>query len=119
MWRSIRVWFKDSETIAWARIQLVVGAVWSVLAMSDLSGVLPAKWLPYWLIFSGIITEISRRTREPHDLGVKTVADLDSVSLPIKTADAVVVNEATGVVTVTKAEPIPAAVVNKWAGEKP
>ncbi len=119
MWARIRVFFHDSEVIVWSRLQLLVGAVWAVLVVSDLSSVLPAKWLPWWLIFSGIVTEYTRRAREPHDLGVKTVADLDTVALPIKTADSVVVNEAAGTVTVTKSEPIPAAVVSKWAGEKP
>lgn len=114
MWDRIRVFFKDSETIAWARIQLVVGAVWTVLAMSDLSGVLPAKWLPYWLILSGIITELSRRAREPHDLGVKTVADLSTVMVPVKKDDELKINEATGTVVIEKAaEPIPAAVLDR------
>lgn len=119
MWPKIRVWFKDSETIVWARLQLIVGAVWAVLIASDLSSVLPAKWLPFWMIFSGIVTEVSRRAREPHDLGVKTVADLDTVALPIKTADKVDVDNATGTITVIKAGEMPAGVSSKWAGEKP
>lgn len=116
MWDRIRVWFMDSETIVWARIQFFVGAVWAVLSVSDLSAILPAKWLPFWLIFSGIVTEMSRRAREPHDLNVKTIADLDSVAMPIKKADSVVVNEATGTVTITKATEIPPEVMAKAIG---
>ena len=113
MWDRIRVFFRDSETLVWARIQMVVGAVWTVLAMSDLSGVLPAKWLPYWLILSGVVTEISRRAREPRDLGIKTVADLDTVMVPVKTADKMKINEGTGMISIEKAAEIPAAVVDR------
>lgn len=62
----LKKWFKDSETILWARIQMIGGAVLAVLAMSDLTGVIPAKWLPYWVIISGVITELGRRARDPN-----------------------------------------------------
>lgn len=118
LWQRIRVWLHDSEVVAWSRLQLLVGAVWTVLMMTDLSSVLPANWLPYWLILSGIVTEYARRAREPHDLGVKTVADLDAIAMPIKTDDKVVVDKMAGTVTVTKAAEMPAGVATKEAGEK-
>lgn len=60
-WQSIKDWFKDSTTIAWARIQMLLAAVWGVLAVTDLSPVLSQKWLTVWLIVSGVVTEITRR----------------------------------------------------------
>lgn len=58
---KIKAFFKYSETILWARIQLVVGAVWTVLLAADLSPVLQGKYLTYWLVVSGVVTEIVRR----------------------------------------------------------
>ena len=115
-WNKIRVWFHDSETIAWARIQLFVGIAWETLVVTDLTPFVPPTWLKYmpiWLAISGIITEFSRRAREPHDLGVKTVADLSTVTLPIKVDDKVDVDSVTGTVTVTKVAEIPVAVKEK------
>ena len=63
MWNSIKNFFKDSETIFWARLQMAVGAIWTVLVASDLSPLLNPKWMTYWLIFSGVITEMARRSR--------------------------------------------------------
>jgi hypothetical protein len=61
MWEKIKAWFQRSETIAWARLQMFIGAVWTALSMSDLSPVLNPKWLTYWLVASGAITEYLRR----------------------------------------------------------
>lgn len=58
---NIKAWFKNSETIFWARAQLAVGAVWTALSATDLAPLLNAKWLTYWLIFSGALTEYLRR----------------------------------------------------------
>ena len=63
MWEFLRDWCHDSETIVWARLQLVLGAIWAVLSSTDLAAVLPAGYLPYWLILSGVVTEILRRSR--------------------------------------------------------
>lgn len=109
MWDRIRVFFKDSETLVWARLQMLFG----VIMMTDLSPILPAKYLPYYIIISGVVTELSRRAREPHDLGVQTVADLGTVMVPVKPSDSMQVNEATGTVTIEKAADIPAAVVDR------
>lgn len=61
MINGIKNWFWRSETIAWARLQLAAGIVWTVLSASDLSPLLNPKLMTYWLIASGIITEILRR----------------------------------------------------------
>ncbi len=85
LWNHIRVWFHDSETIVWARLQVLFGAIIGLVTMVDpslITGVLPSKWVPFWLLVSGLITEYVRRNREPHDLGVKTVADLTAPKSP-------------------------------------
>ena len=61
MWTKIKAFFYNSETILWARIQLVVGATWAVLLTTDLSPIISGKWLTYWMIFSGVVTELLRR----------------------------------------------------------
>lgn len=60
-WDKIKAWFKDSLTIAWARVQLVLAAAWGVLLTVDLTPVLSQKWMTAWLIFSGVVTELTRR----------------------------------------------------------
>src|SRR5204862_1315767 len=65
LWDKFRAWCDYSETIVWARLQLVVGAVWTVLVATDLSPILSSKWLTVWLIVSGTITEVLRRIK--HD----------------------------------------------------
>lgn len=61
MIQSVKTWFNSSETVAWARVQVAVGVVWTVLSASDLSPLLDPKWLTYWLIVNGIVTEYLRR----------------------------------------------------------
>lgn len=66
MIEAFRKWFKDSETIAWARLQVLVGLVLGVLTALDpnlIGAVLPEKWVPIWFLFSGIVTEVARRNR--------------------------------------------------------
>ena len=67
----LKRFFCDSETIFWARIQLALGLIGTILEVAgqmDLSPILPAGILPYWLIGSGILTEVLRRYRAT-DLG--------------------------------------------------
>lgn len=123
MWAKIRVWFKDSETIVWARLQMLIGGLWTVLSVTDLTPIFSLfgweKYIPASIFVMGLITEMVRRHREPHDLGIKTVADLDTVMLPIKKDDIVAVDHSTGTVSVTKTtEAIPAAVMALPAGDK-
>lgn len=86
IWDRIRVWFHDSETLVWARLQVLGGIVFTTLATTDpdvIKGAVDAlnltRWWPLLLIAAGVVTELVRRSREPHDLGVKTVADLKAV----------------------------------------
>lgn len=61
MWQKVKDWFKDSLTIAWARLQVLLAAVWGVLVTIDLAPVMSQKWLTVWLIVSGVATELTRR----------------------------------------------------------
>ncbi len=56
--------FHDSEVLVWSRVQFLVGVVWAVLSQTDLSPVISdPKYLTYWLIANGVITEYLRRRR--------------------------------------------------------
>ena len=61
MWTKIKSWFKNSETIFFARAQVFIGAVWGVMIATNLAPVLSEKHLTIWLIVSGVITELARR----------------------------------------------------------
>lgn len=64
MWDDIKAWWgswKNSGTILWARVQVLFGAVWTVLSTTDLAPLLDAKLLTYWLILSGVVTELIRQ----------------------------------------------------------
>ena len=68
MWNAIVKWFKDSETIFWARLQTVLGFVAVALTYIDPS-LLPPElqnmgWFPWFLFANGIATEYLRRRRE-------------------------------------------------------
>jgi hypothetical protein len=66
---AFKNWYLNSETVLWARIQLLLGAIWTVLAGTDMTAVIPPKWqpwfIPIWLMLNGIITEILRRSNVP------------------------------------------------------
>ena len=64
-WNEIKAWFKNSLSIAWARLQILIAAVWAALTAVDLTPVLSQKWLTAWLIFSGVVTELARRRTLP------------------------------------------------------
>lgn len=55
--------FHNSGTLIFARLQVLVGAVWLVLTATDLSPFFAGnpKYLTAWLLFSGVITEMTRR----------------------------------------------------------
>lgn len=69
MWDKIKAWFKHSLTILWARIVALVGillaAGQALLADPNVTGAiqtaLQPKFIPYWVIAIGLITEIARR----------------------------------------------------------
>jgi hypothetical protein len=69
MWNKIKSWFNNSITILWARVQVLAGIVAaSVLTLasdpnvtSALQAALQPKFIPYYVIAIGLITEIARR----------------------------------------------------------
>jgi hypothetical protein len=69
MWKKIKCWFKNSITILWARTQVLLGLIVATLMAlaSDpnvtgaIQGVLQPKFIPYYVIAIGLITEIARR----------------------------------------------------------
>lgn len=65
LWDGTKAFFLRSETILWARLQVLVGALWTALSATDLAPLLSPKWLTYWLIFSGLVTELLRRRNDP------------------------------------------------------
>lgn len=71
MWEKIKKFFKESETIFWARLQVFIGAiVAAILSVANdpsineaIKSVLKPEYVPYYVIAFGIITEIARRRR--------------------------------------------------------
>ncbi len=55
--------FHQSGVIVFARLQVLIGALWAVLTAVDLAPLISnQKYLTLWLIFSGLVTELSRRS---------------------------------------------------------
>ena len=69
MWNRIKAWFKHSITILWARVVALAGlllaAGQSLLGdpnvTSAIQTALQPKFIPYYVIAIGLITEIARR----------------------------------------------------------
>jgi hypothetical protein len=69
MWDTIKASFKHSVTILWARVQVLAGlaAAAAMGLASDpnvtatLQSLLQPKFIPYYVIGIGVITEIARR----------------------------------------------------------
>jgi hypothetical protein len=60
-WQKFPTLFHDSETILLARLQLLAAALLSVMIVTDLSPLLPPKYVTIWLLFSATVTELLRR----------------------------------------------------------
>jgi hypothetical protein len=57
--------FRGSETIIWARAQVALGAAWMALSAADLTPIIVnPKYVAYWTIFNGFVSEMLRRNRE-------------------------------------------------------
>lgn len=55
--------FHKSGTLVFARLQILFGAIWTVLTMTDLAPLIGnPKILTGWLLFSGVVTEMTRRS---------------------------------------------------------
>jgi lysozyme family protein len=71
MWDTIKRWFKRSETIFWARLQVFAGAAMAVamtLAADPtvneaVHKILKPEYVPYYVIGAGLLTEMLRRRR--------------------------------------------------------
>lgn len=66
MWKRIKAFFRDSETIFWARLQSGVGLLAGVVTYVDpavLQPVVPSEWFPWLLVANGVLTEYLRRRR--------------------------------------------------------
>jgi hypothetical protein len=69
MWTKIKAWFKNSITILWARVVALGGVLLalgqSLVADPNVNGAvqqaLQPKFIPYYVIAIGLITEIARR----------------------------------------------------------
>jgi hypothetical protein len=69
MWTKIKAWFKNSVTILWARVValggLLLAAGQSVLADPNVNSAvqqaLQPKYIPYYVIAIGLVTELARR----------------------------------------------------------
>ena len=62
----LKKWFKDSETILWARFCTFMGTLASILTFVEpalLEPILPPKWFPVLVLANGIATEWLRRRR--------------------------------------------------------
>jgi hypothetical protein len=66
---QVSAWFKHSVTILWARIVALSGVIMAIVVNvfsdpnvnSTLQSALQAKYLPYYVIAIGVITELARR----------------------------------------------------------
>lgn len=69
MFDKIKSWFRNSITILWARIQVVAGAAaaaaFALLQNPDVTAALQSalqpKFIPYYVIAIGLVTELARR----------------------------------------------------------
>jgi hypothetical protein len=56
--------FHSNETIIWARIQVMLGAAWLAVSAADLTPIIVnPKYVAYWTIVNGFISEMLRRSR--------------------------------------------------------
>ncbi|WP_274626592.1 hypothetical protein [Arvimicrobium flavum] len=69
MWQRIKTFFKDSETIAWARAQAFIGTAANLITFVDpnlVTAVIPveyARLIAVYMLLSGLATEYLRRRR--------------------------------------------------------
>jgi len=69
MWSKIKSWFGNSVTILWARIQVFAGLLAALLmalatdpsVTAAIQVALEPKFVPFYVIAIGLITEIARR----------------------------------------------------------
>lgn len=84
MWQTVKTnsiafhrSFHSSSVIWFARLQILLGAVWGALTATDLAPLIGnPKYVTAWLVFSGIVTEFGRRSN--------TVVDGDGRLMPAR-----------------------------------
>lgn len=60
--------FHQSGVIWFARLQVLLAAVWYALTAVDLAPLIGnPKYVTAWLVFSGVVTEVSRRSNTFED----------------------------------------------------
>lgn len=82
-WDGTKNWFWRSETILFARAQVLFGIVWTVLSSTDLAPLLSPKLMTYWLIASGVITELLRRRGSTQETVVVPTMQTDGSTKPV------------------------------------
>lgn len=68
MWNRIKAFFMDSETIAWARLHVLLGFLCAAITAIDPSLLQPmlGPWaFVAYLALNGLATEFLRRRRDP------------------------------------------------------
>lgn len=76
--------FRSSATIVFARLQILLAALWTVLIATDLAPIIQnPKYVTAWLILSGLITEYCRRRPATLD-PLPPVATLQPTTGPTK-----------------------------------
>lgn len=84
MWERFKASFHSSETLVWARIQMVGGAILIAATQTDLSPFLSnPKVLAGYVMINGFLSEILRRSNtvvadDGHLHGVRASDDSDS-----------------------------------------
>lgn len=73
VWKKIKKFFKDSETIFWARVNQLAGVIIAVYNSIDITSLTTIDWstvgknqffwIGFGLLINGIITEVARRRR--------------------------------------------------------
>lgn len=61
---KIKALWSSNETILWARIQMLLGVLVTVIATVDptiFHVYVPVQYLPIYIVVSGVITELARR----------------------------------------------------------
>ena len=68
MWEKLKAFFLRSETVFWARLQVVLGIAAAVVTYVDpsvLQPIIPSAYYPLLLVANGIFSEYLRRRNDP------------------------------------------------------
>ena len=68
MWEKLKAFFLRSETVFWARLQVVLGIAAAVVTYVDpsvLQPIIPSTYYPLLLVANGVFSEYLRRRNDP------------------------------------------------------